>query len=181
MVQATIFAILETKSSSILTQADQAIAMKSHKYKYGLSLVEMLIVVAVIALLATMVIGIAGRIDNQSKERGVKAVFALLESGLQEYYEYWSSFPDPNKPPYLTHSAALYGQLRSTPSSREILKGIDDSLIKNIPAAVDMPQIYDLWGTALDYRYVAGDNFPELISAGADRVFGTADDISSKK
>lgn len=140
----------------------------------------MLIVVAVVALLATMVIGIASRIDNQTKEKGLENILALLEGALQEYYEYWSTFPDPNKPPYPTHSAALYGQLQSTPSSREILKEIDDSLIKNNPAVVDMPQIYDPWGTVLDYRYVPGDNFPELISAGPDRKFGTADDIASR-
>jgi len=32
----------------------------------------------------------------------------------------------------------------------------------------------------LDYRYVAGNNFPELVSAGPDKIFGTADDISNR-
>jgi prepilin-type N-terminal cleavage/methylation domain-containing protein len=170
--------------------------MKSRESKYGMTLVEMLIVVALIAMLATIVIGIAARIGSQAKEKGLQNIFSLLESALQEYYEYWNVFPDPNKPPYLTRSAALYGQLQATPSSRKILENIDSSLIKNNPAAVDMPQIYDVWGILLDYRYVPGDTFPELISAGPDRKFhspgpdgrfGTpddvisSDDISSKK
>jgi len=155
--------------------------MKSQESKYGMTLVEMLIVVAVIAMLASMVIALAGRIGSQAKEKGLENVFSLLESALQEYYEYWKVFPDPNKPPYLTHSAALYGQLQATPSSRKILENIDRSLIKNNPAAIDMPQIYDVWGTLLDYRYVPGETFPELISAGPDRMFATADDISSKQ
>jgi prepilin-type N-terminal cleavage/methylation domain-containing protein len=156
--------------------------MKSQQPKYGMTLVEMLIVVAVIAVLATMVIALAARIGTQAKEKGLETVFSLLESALQEYYEYWSVFPDPNKPPYLTHSAALYGQLQATPTSRKILENLDRSLVKNNPAAtVDMPQIYDVWGTLLDYRYVPGETFPELVSAGPDRMFATADDISSKK
>jgi prepilin-type N-terminal cleavage/methylation domain-containing protein len=152
--------------------------MKSRESKYGMTLVEMLIVVAMIA---TIVIAVAARIGSQVKEKGLQNIFSLLESALQEYYEYWNVFPDPNKPPYLTHSAALYGQLQGTPSSRKILENIDTSLIKNNPAAVGMPQIYDVWGILLDYRYVPGDTFPELISAGPDKAFATADDISSKK
>lgn len=155
--------------------------MKSQESKFGLTLVEMLIVVALIAVLATMVIALAARIGTQTKEKGLQNVFSLLESALQEYYEYWNIFPDPNKPPYLTHSAALYGQLQATPASRKVLENIDRSLIKNNPGAVDMPQIYDVWGILLDYRYVPTDTFPELISAGPDRMFATADDISSKK
>jgi prepilin-type N-terminal cleavage/methylation domain-containing protein len=154
--------------------------MKRYKYKHGMTLVEILAVVAIIALLATMVIGIAGRINNQAKEQGLESTFTLLESALQEYCEYWKVFPDPNQLPYLSHSAALYGQLHSTPSSRKILEKVSDSLIQNNPDAVDMPQIHDPWGTVLDYRYVPGDNFPELVSAGPDKIFGTADDISSK-
>jgi len=150
--------------------------MKSCKYEAGFTLVEMLIVVAIIALLATMVVGLATRIDNQAKERGLKSTFTLLDGALQEYYDYWNAFPDPNKPPYLTHhSAALYDQLYSTPTSRKILEEISSKLIRDNP-----PQIYDPWGTPLDYRYTLGDNFPMLVSAGPDKKPGSGDDISSR-
>jgi hypothetical protein len=33
----------------------------------------------------------------------------------------------------------------------------------------------------LEYRYDPRDNFPELISAGPDRIFGNADDVSNRK
>jgi prepilin-type N-terminal cleavage/methylation domain-containing protein len=155
--------------------------MRSLKCKYAVTLVEMLVVIAVIALLASVVMSVGSHIDNQAKRRNLESTFALLASALQEYYDFWSQFPDPNKPPYLTHSAALYGQLQATPSCRKILQKVDDSLIRNNPGAVDMPQIHDPWGTVLDYRYIPGDSFPELISAGPNRVLGTADDISSRK
>ncbi len=158
--------------------------MKSYKYKHGVTLVEILVVVAIIAMLATMVIGIAARINNQSKERGFECTCALLESALQEYREYTGKFPEQPEKSFtnaLVHSEYLYKELHLIPESREILGEIADSLLKNEYGAVNTPaEIYDPWGTVLDYRYVPGDNFPELVSAGPDKIFGTADDISNR-
>ncbi len=163
---------------------EQAKAMKSYENKTGLTLVEMLIVVAIIVILTTMVIGIAGRVDNQSKEQLTRSTIALLESSLQEYHDYRGMFPaslsvDPNQ-----NSETLYRELNFLTSSRKMLARIDDSLIKDIVdtgVIPPLPEIYDSWGTVLDYRYVAGNTFPVIISAGPDKKFGTADDISSRK
>ncbi len=158
--------------------------MKSYKYKHGVTLVEILVVVAIIALLASMVIGIATRIDNQSKERCLECTCALLESALQEYREYTGKFPeqpDKNFSNVPVNSEYLYKELHLIPESRKILGKIADSLLKNEYGAADTPaEIYDPWGTVLDYRYVPGDNFPEIISAGPDKTFGTTDDISNR-
>ncbi len=158
--------------------------MKSYKYKHGVTLVEILVVVAIIAMLASMVISIAARIDNQSKERCLECNCALLEFALQEYREYTGKFPEQPEKNFtnaLVHSEYLYKELHLIPESRNILGKIADSLLKNKYGAADTPaEIYDPWGTVLDYRYVAGDNFPEIISAGPDKIFGTADDISNK-
>ncbi|MFB0524027.1 MAG: type II secretion system protein [Phycisphaerae bacterium] len=157
--------------------------MKSRKYKHGLTLVEMVIVVAIIALLSTMVIGIVSRIDNQAKEKGLANIFALLESALQEYHQYSGNFPEQAEKDFAkapAHSEYLYKELQSIPTSRQVLEKISDSLMRSSPGAVNMPQICDPWGMVLDYRYAPGDNFPELISAGPDKIFDTADDISSK-
>ena len=160
--------------------------MKTRKYKHGLSLVEMLIVVGVIALLATMVISVASRVDNQSKEKGLENTFAVLEGALEEYKEYQGAFPQQPVKDFTDvplHSENLYKELYSIPVSRNILEKINGSLIKHefdsgkVPP---VPEIYDPWGTPLDYRYVAGENFPELISAGPDRRFGTPDDITNR-
>ncbi len=158
--------------------------MKSYKYKHGVTLVEILVVVAIIAMLASMVIGLSARIDNQSKERCLECNCALLEFALQEYREYTGKFPEQPEKNFtnaLVHSEYLYKELHLIPESRKILGKIADSLLKNKYGAADTPaEIYDPWGTVLDYRYVAGDNFPEIISAGPDKIFGTADDISNK-
>lgn len=158
--------------------------MKRYKYKDGLSLVEILVVVAVIAILATMLIGIASRINNQAKEQGLKSTFTLLESALQEYHEVTGKFPEQLEKNFmnaLMHSEYLYRELHQVPESRMILEKINKSMIKNEYGTIDTPQeIYDPWGVVLDYVYVPGENFPELISAGPDKLFDSADDISNK-
>lgn len=149
--------------------------------KMGLTLMEILVVVAVIAILATMLIGVATRIDTQSKERAIEGTFALLEGALQEYREFKGTFPvatdaDPNK-----NSQLLYAELNSVAGARVILEKINASLIKNKFGAADTPpEIYDLWGTVVDYRYVPGDSFTLLVSAGPDRKFLTPDDIKNR-
>ena len=167
--------------------------MNTRRYKHGLSLVEMLIVVALIALLATMVIGVASRIDNQSKEKGVKSLFVLLEGALEEYKEFQGDFPVQPVKDFTSaaaHSEYLYAELYLVPDSRKILEKISDSLIENKFGMADSPaEIYDPWGTVLNYQYdPVTDNFPELVSAGPDKVFsspgidgqfGTPDDVIS--
>lgn len=158
----------------------QAEAMKNKKYKHGLSLIEVLMAVIIVAVLATMVITVTSSIDNRSKEEATEAVFSLLETALQEYYDYWKSFPEPAAPSYPTTSAALYGQLYSTPGAREILDKLESKLIKSNPVSTDKIQINDPWGTVIDYRYNPDNTFPELVSAGPDKIFGNGDDISNK-
>lgn len=62
--------------------------MESYEQKTGFTLVEMVIVVAIIAFLAAMVVGIARRIDNQSKERLCENTFALLDAALEQFRDY---------------------------------------------------------------------------------------------
>ena len=160
--------------------------MKNQKHKYGLSLIEILMAIIIIAMLATMVITVATNVDNQSKEEATKAVFSLLEAALQEYKEFKSVFPEQTVKDFTdvaVHSEYLYGELYSIPNSQRILEKINASLIKhNVDTGLipPIPEIYDPWGTVIDYRYTIGDTFPELVSAGPDRLFGNADDISSK-
>lgn len=141
----------------------------------------MLVVVAIIALLATLVITITLRVENQSKERATANVFALLRSALREYYEDAGHFPAQPEKDYsqaAAHVALLYGALDSVPASRQILKQVDGAFVT--VDTLGIARMCDPWGVVLDYVYVPDAQFPVLTSAGADRRFGTADDISSK-
>lgn len=69
--------------------------MKSCKYKTGLTLIEILVVAAVIAILITIVIGIAARINTQSREQLTKNSFALLDAALSQFSDYGYNYSDP--------------------------------------------------------------------------------------
>jgi len=70
--------------------------MKSLKHKRGFTLVEMLVVVAIIALLATMVIGIASQLDSQGEQKLAKSTMALLTAALEQFHDYGYTY----RPPY---------------------------------------------------------------------------------
>jgi len=168
------------------------------KNKTCFTLIEILIVMAIIALLATIFLGIGSAIDTQSKKKVLKGTFALLESALDEYYDFNGKFPVQSDIIYTNdaasaHSEFLYGELSSIPGSRKILEKISDSLIINeySPSGILLentpPEIYDPWQInnkelrrAIDYYYVDGDNFPVLRSAGPDRIFDNQDDITNR-
>ena len=80
--------------------------MKSYKHKYGVTLVETLIVVAIIALLTSMVIGIAGRISNQGKEQLTRNTFALLNAALEQFRDYEYQYKD--NPVYTPEERKFY-------------------------------------------------------------------------
>ena len=152
-----------------------------HRAKTAVTLVEIIIVVAVVALLAAMVVVAARSIDNQAREKGAEGLFTVLGGALEEYYDFTGTFPPQAGTNPSENSEALYFELRSIPDSRKLLEKINDSSIKNDYGPADSPpEIYDPWGTALDYQYAVGDSFPKLISAGPDRVPGNADDITNR-
>jgi prepilin-type N-terminal cleavage/methylation domain-containing protein len=154
----------------------------------GVTLVEMLVVVGIITLLAGFVVVLTSRMDHQSKERELAAVFVLLKSALIEYHEETGTFPvpDPNVAEedfdeVEEHGELMYEKLDSVVASRQILRRVDASFIKGDASADDPLNVYDSWGMPLDYLYDPNTkNFPELLSAGPDEKFDTADDISSK-
>ncbi len=160
--------------------------METGRYKDGTTLVEILVVVAVIMILAGLVTGIATSIDSYSRERGVRATLSLLDAALQEYYDFTGGFPladDPVRSPG-DNCEILYSALSSLPVSREVLEKISGKLIKNEFNAGAVPpvyEIYDPWGTVLNYRYNSGDSFPVLTSAGPDKNHATdGDNITNR-
>ena len=67
------------------------------------------------------------------------------------------------------------------PGSREVLEQVSDKVIQNKSGPTGVPEIYDPWGTVLDYRYNAGESFPKLISAGPDKdMAATGDNVTNR-
>ena len=154
--------------------------MESCRYKKGVTLIEMLIVVSMIALLVSIALGAVEVIDRQAKKQVTKSTFQLIETALQEYHEFSDSYP--NSVQMETDSMSLYEALSTVPNSRKTLQSSANFTVKNKGGT---PQICDGWGTVLNYIYIDGQTFPELISAGPNRTFGTVDnpgdDISNRQ
>lgn len=56
--------------------------------KTGVTLLEMVVVVAIIVIMATLVIGIATNIDNQSRKQLTQSTVAIINSALQQFQDY---------------------------------------------------------------------------------------------
>lgn len=69
--------------------------MKRRRYNVGFTLVEMLIVVAVIAILATMIVGLAARIGNKAKEQFAESTIAILAATLEQFHDYGYNYQSP--------------------------------------------------------------------------------------
>jgi prepilin-type N-terminal cleavage/methylation domain-containing protein len=161
--------------------------MTEGHHNKAFTLIEMMVVLGIIAVLAAIVITLTLRVDNQSKERALDNAFALLNASLREYYEVRDKFPEQivrNSDLALDHNELMVKELRAVPDSLAVLEKLNPAMVKNVAGNADISEIRDPWGTVLDYVYEyadgKGDSFPELISAGPDKKFGTQDDISSK-
>jgi prepilin-type N-terminal cleavage/methylation domain-containing protein len=60
------------------------------------TLVEMLVVVAIVVVLASLVIGITLRIENREKEKQCRSAIALLATALAQFHDYGFTYSDPN-------------------------------------------------------------------------------------
>ncbi len=163
--------------------------MTRAQYKSGVTLVEMLVVLAIITLLATMVYKATSGLGNQSQERRQEQAFVMLDSALDEYYEVRGQFPVSNSLSAYNNDSdwrrdnveILYEELYSVPSARTLL-------LKLAPKQLDQWQgaqnavhlIRDVWGTVLSYEWIKGNAFPVLISAGPDREFASVDDVNNR-
>jgi len=166
--------------------------MVSLRHNSGVTLVEMLVVLGIIMVLSGIVITVTVRVDNQSKENSLRSAFALVGSALREYYEVKGQFPpqpemDSASTSALAHMESMVLELRLVPAARQVLDKLDPALVRSEGGTADLRSLCDPWGTVLDYVYVAGNNFPELVSAGPDKQFGlnrsdplAQDNISSK-
>jgi len=159
------------------------------QYKPGVTLVEMLVVLAIIVLLASMLYKATSGLGNRSQERRQQKAFVMLESALDEYYEVKGRFPVSSPlSGYNTDSdwrrdnvARLYEELHAVPGARaQLLKLAPKQLDRWQGAENSVHQIYDVWGTVLSYEWTEGSAYPILISAGPDKAFATADDITNR-
>jgi prepilin-type N-terminal cleavage/methylation domain-containing protein len=162
--------------------------MERKANKYGLTLVEILVAVVIMAILTAGLYSVSHYLETQAKIKLTKSTIELLCSALERYHDFYGKFPDPNAdieypdPDKCNGIERLYYKLTLAPNAKKVLNQISSSLIKD--ADIDefpkvYPEIVDAWGRNFKYEYskTNKDNFPVITSAGNDGLYGTGDDI----
>jgi len=148
--------------------------MQNPGKQYGFSLTEVLITVAVLAVLMGALMGLGKRLSRQGQENLCRNTIQILVAAIEQYHEFHGKFPD--------QAANLYQQLYSLSQSRVVCEKIQKQLVGS-------SEFMDPWGKPLRYAYHDGWTFPVITSAGPDGYFGDegpavsgseADNISSK-
>lgn len=163
--------------------------MKRHTSRVAVTLVEMLVVLAIVLLLAGLVAVAFSRLGGQGKEKAVTNTLTLLDAALAEYREEAGRFPeqpvrgttDPNEA--IRHNQTMVEALESEVGSRHVLGMIDRRFVRNEwPAGAPdrFVEVYDPWDRPIDYEWSTEDGFPLLRSAGPDRSYQTGDDLTNR-
>ena len=154
------------------------------RHNRGVTLIEMLVVLGIIVVLAGIVVTATLRVQSESKESALRNTFAVIGGSLREYYEFKGQYPlqpERNSANALAHVETMVQELRAVPASRLVLDKVGTAFVKGEGTTANLESVRDPWGTPIDYIYVVPDDtYPELVSAGPDRVFGTGDDIRNK-
>ena len=157
--------------------------MRISRENRAFSTLEVLAAVTVVIILAAILLGVGKRLKTQAEEKLAKSTIQILVTAIEQYYGFWDKFPvvDPCEPPDV-HSEDLYVQLDSTPSSKSFCEKIDTTMVGDTNNDEEgRLEFLDPWCRPLDYRYSAGDSFPEIISGGPDGNYDTkSDNISSR-
>jgi prepilin-type N-terminal cleavage/methylation domain-containing protein len=134
--------------------------MKRKQNKTGLTLVEILVAIAIIAILAAGLYSVSNYIEKQAKAKLTESTIETLSAAIEQYHDFYGKFPfladknygEPNlqtdvngvvvnktgnplsAPDYndiYASSEALYYFLNKFPDGREIVGSINRSLLTN--------------------------------------------------
>ena len=156
--------------------------MRKCRLQFGLTVVEVLISVAILAILDAGMFTVSSYVSTQAEEKLAESTIEILVTSLEQFYEFWQEYPElliiHDTP--ARRSALLFEKLHGTASSSRICGNIQESQTGDTDND-GKSEFLDAWGNAIDYTYTAGDEFAAVESAGADGDFSTqADNISSR-
>jgi prepilin-type N-terminal cleavage/methylation domain-containing protein len=157
----------------------------------GMTLIEIMVSVLIVAILAVGLFAVSGYIDTQMKIKATESTIQLLVAAVEQYHDFYKEFPDPCTayPAGINQSVEkLYYKLTFAPDAKKVLDQINRKYVKKVDKD-DYPEVVDAWGTSLKYSYIEKQNwnFPVITSAGPNKIFeaddpnSVHDDISSKK
>ncbi len=116
----------------------------------GFTLVELLLVVAILGVLATVAIMSTAGMGNDARTSATRASISVIEQAAQTYEIRTGRFPD---------------------SLDQLLQPMGER-----PALLDHKAKTDAWGTPFSYKKISSTSI-EVRSAGIDGAMNTADDL----
>lgn len=144
----------------------------------GLTLVEMLVVMVVLAILVSLVVGISSYVTGRANREATVMTQSVLMMAIEEYRDITGSPPsvayDEDDPP-IHRSKILFELLTDEATNPQLKKVVE--IVRRLPAKAiaedteDSNRRYfaDGWGRPMDYRTNQGiGGVPVLISAGPD-------------
>ncbi len=118
--------------------------MKTHKLQVGLTLIDMVIAVAIIAVLASIVITSLARIDSKAKENLCEGTLETLNAALRQYRDYKIEF---RINPSSVTEREFYRSLKFPPDCNDFTVSIIQTEIENLldltPVIIDPPDKHD--------------------------------------
>jgi len=158
----------------------------------GFTLIEMIIVVMIIAILVTIVVGVSKLVTGRAASDKTRMYMQTIMLAIDAYRESTGSYPAeetniPEKPDdwhwasrdwsAFCRNKKLYQQLIAVPAAKKRLSALPNDAVRNIYGE---NVFIDAFEMMMEYFINKGiGETPLLVSAGADRTFGTEDDIRS--
>lgn len=153
--------------------------MKPNTSQLGVTIIEMLVAITIIAILAVGMFTIGSYVETQSKEKLAQSTIETLVTALEQYYDFYNKFPDEFSDP--NESDELYKSLILCPEAKKTLDQINSKL-RTDKDGDGYLEIRDPWEKEFRYTYnkIDEDNFPVITSTGPDKKLDSDDDITSK-
>lgn len=152
-----------------------------HCRQGGFTFVEILVVVVIISIIVTGIVVVGGAVREKARVNATKGLMQNLASALREYKNYREA----NFGGFNTNNNTWIETLYEVPECKKILNNIPNEHKDNLwplPVANEIVDtIYDSWGERIEIRSNGAGNFPTVLSRGPDKIFNTADDITSDK
>ena len=171
----------ELRGEDFLTGSQDTV--KQSQRQSGFTFVEIMVVVVIILILTTGIITVGMYVRKNAQKDETRNYITILVSALQEYKNHYeASF---NDPPINNEFPTNLEELDHVPKCRKILDKIpsdkkEDLLPDGSPNGI-IDTVYDAWDLPIKIIPNGAGNFPTIRSAGPDKEFNNADDITSDK